>query len=181
MDACTTSHLANDSLSRSHSRQCPVLDDKTPRKSIFKGIKIALWIEVIDIIQTKQAFEIPNMLIIYYLYSVSLMNQLILGITSITCTHTYSWWWSDRTYVKNPEGLCNSFFRPRALELMNQHFRVRMGRDGAKLQGKDPEAGTTKELLWMIGGLTSTMRMWFQKYGQIYSCLSTMSELAEKQ
>lgn len=49
--------------------------------------------------------------------------------------------------MKNLKGLCNSFLRPRALELMNQHFRVRMGRDGAKLQGKDPEVGTTKELL----------------------------------
>lgn len=152
-----------------------------PERQYLKGIKIALWIEVIDIIQTKQAFEIPNMLIVYHLYSVSLMDQLILGIMSITCTHTYSWRGSDRTYVKNLEGLCNSFFRPRALELMNQRFRVRMGRDGAKLQGKDPEAGTTEELVWMIGGWTSAMRMWFQKYGQIYSCLSTTSELAEKQ
>lgn len=41
MDTCITSNLANDFLSRSHSRQCPVLDDKTLRESLFKGVKIA--------------------------------------------------------------------------------------------------------------------------------------------
>lgn len=72
MDTCITSNLANDFLSRSHPCQCPVLDEKTSRKSIFKGIKLHSELKSLTLCKQNKhtkLLEIANMLTIYLHFS----------------------------------------------------------------------------------------------------------------